>query len=137
MTASILVLPENWQEMVAAAAFKTSYDEKHSKSARKMASRKAMADYWGGPTDRCWCCAKVGTLLQRAHLIDRAYGGADGVENLFLLCRQCHSWQESFTNVLSKSFGQEWVEKSISSGFYMLLLLKTAKARRAQLEVLE
>src|SRR5262245_28203264 len=48
--------------------------------------------------------------LERAHLIDRVFGGLDGPQNLVLLCSLCHRLQPAFKpcdGVRYEAFG--WV----------------------------
>lgn len=73
---------------------------------RRMPSIRAIADHHGlGEPPSCFHCgiampwttwARAGTFLDRAHVIDRCFGGSDHVENLRPLCHECHSQQPAF-----------------------------------------
>jgi len=63
---------------------------------RKTPSVKRIAEFWECETDRCCKCRGFFKGLERAHLVDRCYGGLDGVQNLALLCWECHGMMPSF-----------------------------------------
>jgi hypothetical protein len=46
---------------------------------------------WDVAAEHCWNCGKPTKKLQMCHIIPKAFGGADILENYVLLCRQCHS----------------------------------------------
>lgn len=79
------------------------------KSARKMPSRRQIADYWMGRPDaiekmgyagtgyddefahdECWACGDAGSKLEKCHVHSRWKGGNDLPENLVILCQRCH-----------------------------------------------
>jgi len=67
-------------------------------------SKKAIMDYWRDwvwerhndpPEDHfCWACGWESPNLERAHILARCEGGSDTVENLHLLCPDCHRVSE-------------------------------------------
>ena len=51
-------------------------------------------------TDKmCFCCG-LEKQLERAHILPKWQGGSDTVENLHLLCRNCHVESEGFSGDL-------------------------------------
>lgn len=85
---------------------------------RKMPSAEAVAAYHetqGNLRDGLWpaCFGCAGGKdswgeLERAHLIDRAFGGLDGPQNLVLLCWRCHREMPSFRPG-DEAFAWAWV----------------------------
>lgn len=70
-------------------------------SRRRMPSKEKVAEFWGFTLDCCWRCDVSYPILDRAHIVDRCYWREDAhlldiEENLFMLCRPCHSIQPSF-----------------------------------------
>ena len=74
-------------------------------SSRRMPSRKAISEYWRDwTTERfdgviddgtCFACGLEDiAALNRAHIVARCNGGSDDVENLHLLCEDCHRLSE-------------------------------------------
>lgn len=59
---------------------------------------------------RCW----ERMPLQRCHIVPRSLGGADSVENLFLMCRECHDLAPN-TNIpeifLEWARSQHWLKR--------------------------
>lgn len=56
---------------------------------RRMPSAGVIARHWGTSKRRCMRCG-LGCRPDRAHIVDRQAGGLDGVQNLWLLCPECH-----------------------------------------------
>lgn len=71
--------------------------------ARKNWSRDAIADYWEryglryATTKSCWCCGRLDSRLERAHIVALCDGGSDTVDNIHLLCGPCHRATEGMT----------------------------------------
>lgn len=67
-----------------------------------MTGRRSEAMTWFGQVDldemSCYACGwwTESVSLERAHLIDRVYGGEDQPPNLVPLCRRCHREMPSF-----------------------------------------
>lgn len=51
--------------------------------------------YWGVPRAHCIRCLEP-ARCERAHVIDRCYGGLDGVQNIVPLCVPCHKEMPPF-----------------------------------------
>lgn len=49
--------------------------------------------------DYCFACGCGDDSTERAHILARANGGGDGVENIHLLCPVCHQDSESLDAV--------------------------------------
>jgi hypothetical protein len=65
---------------------------------RKMPSRNAIAAFWSDKfknieSDNCFAC-HWGGQLERCHITARHDGGSDGVDNLHVLCPECHRASE-------------------------------------------
>lgn len=54
----------------------------------------------------CFACGMSDTALERCHILARALGGADTVDNLHLLCPTCHKASEG----LSGGAYFDWLE---------------------------
>lgn len=76
----------------------TDWTNRRSRSMPKM---EAIGRYWAIDTSVCYRCGIV-ARTERAHIIDRQYGGLDDVQNLLPLCIRCHREQPPFVN------GEEW-----------------------------
>jgi hypothetical protein len=65
-----------------------------------MPTMKTLLDHWEMAEPYCRKCLVPQRLgvLERAHLIDHARGGLDGVQNLVPLCWDCHKRMPSFKN---------------------------------------
>ena len=72
---------------------------------RAMPTKQAIFDYWRDRLldldgwDRkvnefCWACG-FPSMTHRCHIVAKCDGGQDTVENLMLLCPDCHKLQES------------------------------------------
>ncbi|MFK2827159.1 HNH endonuclease [Bacillus sp. B190/17] len=58
--------------------------------------------------------------LQRCHIIPRQFGGSDEVENLFLMCAECH---DKAPNTKSREAFLQWTSKqNHSKNFYELVM---------------
>lgn len=62
---------------------------------RRMPSMKAIIRHHGLPGRYCVRCSDDG-YLERAHIIDRVFGGLDNAANLAPLCDYCHRTQPIF-----------------------------------------
>ena len=65
---------------------------------RKMPSRNAIAAFWSDKLDyidseNCFAC-HWGGGLERCHITARCNGGSDNVDNLHVLCLECHKASE-------------------------------------------
>lgn len=60
-----------------------------SQRKRRYVKMETVADYAGLPVGECYRC-KANARCERAHIIDRQFGGLDDVQNLVPLCFQCH-----------------------------------------------
>ena len=71
---------------------------------RKMPSKQQIFNYWNDKLDdicieQCFACSSLDTvILDRAHILAKAHGGNDSVENLHLLCKNCHANSEYFAD---------------------------------------
>lgn len=76
-------------------------------SRTKMPSKLELAKYWQQQmpthlndgqitTSNCWACGDT-LRLERAHIVPKAFGGQDTVDNLHILCARCHLESETFT----------------------------------------
>lgn len=95
---------------------------------------------WGEPS--CWACRRYYSNkydisnplasreeiirnwnrvpLQRCHIIPKQFGGTDGVNNLFLMCIECH---DKAPNTKSKEAFMKWVSKqNYNRDFYELVM---------------
>lgn len=52
----------------------------------------AIAEFHGIDPHRCYRCGEL-ARTERAHVIDRVFGGLDAVQNLVPLCARCHHEQ--------------------------------------------
>jgi hypothetical protein len=68
---------------------------KTARGPRRMSTLKVIADYHGVEPDVCFRCHEE-CSPHRAHVIERIYGGLDGVQNLVPLCPTCHINQPIF-----------------------------------------
>lgn len=57
----------------------------------------AVAAFHDVDPTRCFRCGVI-ARTERAHIIDRAFGGLDDVQNLIPLCFRCHRDQPIFAN---------------------------------------
>ena len=65
---------------------------------------------------RCFCCSvssSAGSGIEIAHIVPKSIGGSNDVDNLFLLCRDCH--RES-PDCSDDRFFFKWVSEN-ASGF--------------------
>lgn len=62
-----------------------------------MPTLAAIAAFHDMPVDRCWTCTAKTKYLERAHIIDRAHHGLDGVQNLAIACVLCNRYGPVFT----------------------------------------
>lgn len=74
---------------------------------RRMPSTKAIASWHGHPDKTCWRCGRHGRV-ERAHIVDRVFGGLDGVQNLALLCEPCHA-QMPIVRPIDQETGRSYV----------------------------
>jgi hypothetical protein len=85
------------------------WDHPASRPPRRMPSLVRIARHHGVElrVPFCWRChvesdddatswRTASSFLERAHVIDRCYGGLDDVQNLRPLCCDCHRWQPDF-----------------------------------------
>lgn len=63
---------------------------------RRMPSMKKVAKHRGVSVGTCYRCRRTDLPTERAHIIDRAADGLDGVQNLMPLCGPCHAEQPLF-----------------------------------------
>ena len=64
---------------------------------------------WSDALDRCWRCARKRKTLERCHIIPENLGGNSELENLILLCKDCH--KES-PDVTSKQMVWDWIKRT-------------------------
>lgn len=103
---------------------------------RKMPSKKDISEYWMGrpdsvkkfghagvhisrwddelPPDECWACGDAKGPLERCHIYSRNEGGPDTLDNLVIMCSNCHLESEDippegFWFWISKSRAERWV----------------------------
>jgi 5-methylcytosine-specific restriction endonuclease McrA len=85
------------------------YGPRRWRPARRMPSLKQVAEHLGiaDMPPHCWKCGDLADAtswsercsgLERAHVIDRVYGGLDNAANLRPLCATCHRYQPIFKN---------------------------------------
>lgn len=69
--------------------------EQRSRGPRKTFIHKRIAAFWKMPEPYfCMRCGfEGGVRLDRAHIIDRDFGGVDALHNMGLLCWRCHGVQ--------------------------------------------
>lgn len=82
-------------------------------------SLDAFYDYDKSVLSICFACGtSAGT--QRCHIVPKHFGGGDNLENLHLLCNECHLESEGLT---SKDIYFEWFSKkdSTNSGSFQRL----------------
>lgn len=65
--------------------------------------------------------------LERAHLIDRFFGGLDGVQNLVLLCSWCHKRMPSFCNG-EESAVLSWLAEHWESGYHEIVRIEASRS---------
>ena len=91
---------------------------------RKMPSKIQIFRYWESKMidsedldlNVCWGCGFTSSI-QRCHIHDRCYSFNDDVSNLVLLCKDCHSHQESMCQ--SEVGRGEFIKKLMNSAFLM------------------
>lgn len=66
----------------------------------------SISDEDGEERHLCFACGRGGPV-ERAHILARCEGGSDGVENIHLLCHQCHVLSE----LLSGDHYWRWFSK--------------------------
>lgn len=91
---------------------------------RKMPSQKKIFEHWEIRLDsiypqQCFACSSLDTTkLERAHILARCNGGSDEVDNLHLLCRNCHVSSETISGEKYwqwfKYTFENWVEITIA-----------------------
>lgn len=64
---------------------------------------------WSDANDRCWRCARKRKTLERCHIIPEFLGGKVEVENLILLCKDCHKESPDVTN---KQVIWDWIKRT-------------------------
>lgn len=96
---------------------------------RQMWSRERIARFWGRPVDQCWSCRQPCERPERAHLIDRVFGGLDGPQNLVLMCPSCHKLMPSY----EPGQEQEAEDYAFTNGAAWKLLDIIEEARQAEI----
>lgn len=100
---------------------------------RKNYSKNAIADHWIDDgrflivmTDVCWICGTLTRFIEKCHIEPLWKGGNDELDNLVLLCCNCHK----FTEGLSKEQFWFYVEAyphdllgQVTARFYALGLI--------------
>lgn len=66
---------------------------------------------------RCQACGKVGQRLECDHVIPLDAGGADHVDNMQALCRDCHHAKTRKENGLDMPALNDWAEYATASRF--------------------
>lgn len=61
---------------------------------------------WDEADVRCWRCGYL-RKCQKCHIVPKAIGGSDGVENLIPLCADCH---DEMPNVSDPAEVWRWIE---------------------------
>jgi len=82
----------------------------------KIVDESDIAVDWCDANVRCWRCARKKKTLERCHIIPESLGGTGDVNNLILLCKDCH--QES-PDVLESKYIWEWI-KNTKADYYNL-----------------
>jgi len=68
---------------------------------------------WSEAHERCWRCGYK-AKLQKCHIVPHALGGKNSIDNLVLLCHQCH---REAPNIVDPAYMWAWI-KSTSTSFY-------------------
>lgn len=113
---------------------------------------------WGEPT--CWACKRFWGVkydverndmqlsemvkcwdkvnqLERCHIIPRQFGGSDTVDNLFLMCRECH---DKAPNTKSRELFLRWAKQQCWVSNMLLMIeseMKTFGLENKVDEILE
>ena len=66
--------------------------------------------------DRVWDLSRVKSSLNRCHIIPHALGGSDDIDNLFLLCEDCH--KESPDTIFCKYFFK-YIYDNMSNSWFL------------------
>ncbi|MGM7637142.1 HNH endonuclease [Bacillus sp. Hm123] len=104
---------------------------------------------WGEPS--CWSCRKYWedkydiknpqasrqeiirnwnrVPLQRCHIISRQFGGSDEVNNLFLMCTECH---DKAPNTRSREAFFQWTSKQNYNRDFYELVMKEVRSYELQ-----
>ena len=100
-------------------------------SKRNMPSISAIASHWccndkidlyeSEAKKICWACG-FEKPLERCHLKAKIDGGTDTVENLVLLCKQCHAIQE--TQCMTDEGRDNFIDEIYDGAPYMTLQFK-------------
>ncbi len=82
--------------------------------------------YYDGDTKEatkiCFACENT-DLTERCHIVSVDKGGSNSVDNIHLLCRECHLESENLDN---KTLYIEWIKRKdmLNSGSYLRVLNK-------------
>lgn len=75
--------------------------------------------------DACFACGMAGEETERCHIFPKCKGGADTVENLHLLCPECHKQSEML-------YEDEYWEWLVEQGLVSKVLFSRAVSRNYQ-----
>ena len=96
---------------------------------RNMPTRKSILIHWQDilwdapdKVNLCWACG-FERRTQRCHVVAKADGGKDTVENLLLLCSDCHKLQERAC--MDVDTRQRFVSEIIEGAPFMQLRIYT------------
>lgn len=70
------------------------YMPRPARKKRALPKLAACEAYWGVEPCTCIRCGAI-ARCERAHVIDRCFGGLDGVQNIVPLCAKCHKGMPS------------------------------------------
>lgn len=100
---------------------------------RKSYSKNAIVDHWLDDgrffcvmTDVCWICGRCTRFTEKCHIKPLWKGGIDELDNLVLLCRNCHTETEGLPEeqfwFYVEAYPHDLLEQ-VTARFYALGLL--------------